>query len=201
MFNQTVCDTPGVPREPKFRGDYTFNTGAVKHVTAVDMGVFAFSLVVPTLVGIYQAWRSSLNMSFEDYMLAKGRMGCVPVGCSLVASFLSAITILGGPVEVYYHNTMNAWVGFAFVMVCALCSQIFLPVFYELRVKSVYQYLEMRFSRTVRTAAFCIFLVHMIFYMALVLYIPSLALSRVTGVHLWGSIVTITLVCILYVTI
>ncbi|OWF49417.1 Sodium-coupled monocarboxylate transporter 2 [Mizuhopecten yessoensis] len=60
------------------------------------------------------------------------------------------------------------------------------------------RYLELRFSKGVRTAGSMTFSVQMLLYMALVLYAPSLALNAVTGFTLWGSVIAIGAVCTLY---
>lgn len=46
-----------------------------------------------------------------------------------------------------------------------------------------------------------VFMISMIFYMSIVLYAPSLALSAVTGISKWWAILTIGLVCTIYCTI
>lgn len=44
-------------------------------------------------------------------------------------------------------------------------------------------------------------MVQMIFYMAIVLYAPALALSAVTGTSKWTSIISVGAVCTVYCTI
>ena len=138
-MTQAACYVPGVQREPAFDGDFTFNTGRIKSITDIDYIIFSLSLVIPTIVGSYQGWRSRMHMEIEEFMMAGGTMGFIPVGLSLISSFLSAITMIGAPTEVYSHSIMNLWSALGFVIVCAASAHIYMPVFYELRVKSVYQ--------------------------------------------------------------
>lgn len=107
----------------------------------------------------------------------------------------------GAPSEVYTNNIEHIWISLAFVYVCAATSSIYIPVFYELKVKSCHEYLQLRFNRTVRTVVFVFFTLHMVIYMSLVLYTPSVAISGVTGLHMWSAVVSVTVVCTLYVTI
>ena len=136
---QGHCNLPGLSREPEFRGDFIHNTGRKKDLTTLDMFFFGLSLAIPTVIGFYTAWRGRLQIEYNEYMLARRSMGFVPVGLSLLASFLSAATMLGGPSEVYFHNTMYFWIGVSFVLTCAVSAHVFIPVFYKLKLKSVYQ--------------------------------------------------------------
>ena len=131
------CFRPGVRVEPKFDGDYTFNTGHVKSFTILDYTIFLLSLLIPTLIGFHQAWRG--NTELDDYMLARRSMSYIPVGLSLLASFLSAITTIGAPAEIYEHDTLYVWVGLSFCIVSAASAHIYMPVFYKLKINSVYE--------------------------------------------------------------
>merc|ERR1719462_870882 len=75
---------------------------------------------------------------------------------------------------------------------------MFLPVFDRLQVSTSYQYLEIRFGRSVRLLAACCFTIQMTMYMAIVVYAPALALKQVTGFPLDIAVVIIFVVCIFY---
>ncbi len=68
-------------------------------------------------------------------------------------SFISAITILGTPSEMYVFGTQYWLIGLAYPFVLAATAHIYMPVFYGLQHRSAHQYLELRFNRAVRTFA------------------------------------------------
>ena len=69
---------------------------------------------------------------------------------SLFASFISAVALLGIPSEIYTAGTQYAMVAFCFPFVMFVVIKVYLPVFDELRVTTSYEYLELRFNKTVR---------------------------------------------------
>ncbi|CAG5127309.1 unnamed protein product, partial [Candidula unifasciata] len=183
---------------PVFLGDYSFNTGRLKQFSPVDYVMFASILVISAGIGFYHAWKDRKQKSSDDFLLAGRNMSPYPVALSLLASFMSAITLLGTPAEIYNYTTMYFWIGLGYLFVIAGASHIYIPVFYNLGVTSAYEYLEKRFCAGVRTSASMIFVLQMILYMAIVLYAPSLALNAVTGFTLWGSVISVGIVCTLY---
>ncbi|KAK3778554.1 hypothetical protein RRG08_061836 [Elysia crispata] len=200
-MTEPSCYNPGVPVEPRFDGDYTHNTGQIKSFTILDFFIFSLSLLIPIIIGFYQGWRRRHTMDFDEYMLARRSMSYLPVGLSLLSTFLSAISALGIPAEVYKHDTLWIWTTPAYFILSLATAHIYMPVFYHLKINSVYEYLELRFNRTVRTVGSSLFIIQTICYMPIVLYAPSLAFSEVSGLNLWGSIVTVGLVCTFYVTV
>ncbi len=70
-------------------------------------------------------------------------------------SFISAITMLGTPAEIYVFGTQYWMIGFSYPFVVAATAHIYLPVYYKLQAKSVHYYLELRFNRAVRIFAAC----------------------------------------------
>ncbi|KAK3703120.1 hypothetical protein RRG08_002978 [Elysia crispata] len=171
------CKVAGVPREPVYHGDYSFNTGELKQFSALDYVFFSAVLIISASIGLYHAWKDRQKKALDDYLLAGRSMNPLPVGLSLLASFMSAITLLGTPAELYNYTTIYFWIGLGYFFVIAGAAHIYIPVFYNLQVTSAYEYLEKRFNKGVRTAASLTFVLQMILYMALVLYAPSLALN------------------------
>ena len=139
MTDQGSCKIPGVPQEPVYRGDYSFNTGALKRFSSLDYVLFSAVLIVSASIGFFQAWRDRRKKGLDDYLLAGRSMGPLPVGLSLLASFMSAITLLGTPAEMYNFTTVYFWIGLGYFLVVAGAAHIYIPVFYRLQVTSAYE--------------------------------------------------------------
>uniref|UniRef100_A0A8C5I864 Sodium-dependent multivitamin transporter n=1 Tax=Gouania willdenowi TaxID=441366 RepID=A0A8C5I864_GOUWI len=130
--------------------------------------------------------------------MADRSMSCLPVSLSLLATFQSAVAILGAPSEVYTFGTQYWFLGCSYFLGLLIPAHVFIPVFYRLRVSSAYEYLELRFNKTVRICGTLTFIFQMVIYMGVVLYAPALALNAVTGFDLWGAVLAMGLVCTLY---
>lgn len=171
-----------------------------KLFTWVDYLLFALTLLVSSLVGIYHAWRGSSG-STSDYLMGGKKMPILPVALSLAASSFSATTLLGGPTDVYMNGTMYLWFIFSVALCTPIASYIYLPVFHRLQIVSANQYLEIRFNRFVRRIASILFIVKQLLYLSIVAYGPSLALSQVTGINAFVSVSILFAVCTFYTAI
>ena len=69
-----------------------------------------------------------------------------------MASFLSAITLLGVTRENYSFGTQQMAINLAYGLGTVFAAHFTLPVFYRLKEKSIYAYLERRFGRQARFA-------------------------------------------------
>ena len=111
--------------------------------------------------------------------MAGKSMGTFPMTLSLIASFMSAITLLGTPAELYKNGTQYVILALSYPFVMAATVYIFLPVFNKVNITTSYEYLELRFNKYVRLLASACFTLQMVLYMAIVVYAPALALSQV----------------------
>ncbi|XP_053109130.1 sodium-coupled monocarboxylate transporter 1-like isoform X4 [Hemicordylus capensis] len=164
---------PPAPPRPTLHRDLP-----VDRFGAVDTSIFAAMLLISSAIGIYSAYRGA-HRTYKDFLMAGRGLRCGPVAVSLAASFMSAVTVLGTPAEIYIFGVKFGLFALPYVLMVVISAEVFLPVYYRLGISSVYE----------------------IFYTGMVIYSPSLALSQVTGIELWGSVFATGVVCIFYCTL
>lgn len=84
------------------------------------------------------------------------------------------------------------------VVVPLIVNYVYLPVFYNLQITSVYEYLEKRFDVATRKFASFLFTLGVFLYLPIIIYIPSLAFSAATGINVYYVIPVLGSVCIFY---
>ncbi|KAM6354692.1 sodium-dependent multivitamin transporter [Podargus strigoides] len=169
--------------------------------TVIDYSIFALLLALSSAIGLFYALSGDRQRTVQEFLLANRNMSCLPVALSLLATFQSAVAILGVPAEIYRFGTQYWFLGCSYILGLLIPAHVFIPVFYRLRITSTYEYLELRFNKTVRVFGTVTFIFQMVIYMGVVLYAPALALNAVTGFDLWSAVLTIGLVCTLYTTL
>lgn len=169
--------------------------------TVFDFIVLGASLAISVCIGIYFALVQRKKENTAKYFVGNRDMGVIPISLSYIATTISAVTFLGLPAEVYSFGPDYVILIPMRVVAVFIITRSFVPVFYQLQLTSIFEYLEMRFDKSVKIAGMVIFYVFTIFYMGFVVYAPALALSLVTGMSVVSSILTVILVCIFYTTI
>ncbi len=148
-------------------------------------------------VGFYFMKRESGG---DDFFRAGGRVPWWAAGISIYATMLSAITYMAIPAKAYATN----WTYYPMLVTILLVTwpviKCYLPHFRRLNLTSAYEYLELRFNAATRLLASGLFIVFMVARMALVLYLPSLALTAVTGIDIRTCILLMGLITIVYCT-
>lgn len=166
-----------------------------------DYVVLSIILLISALIGIYYRYTGGKQRTTKEYLLADQSMSTFVVSFGLMASFMSAISLLGVSNESYQFGTMFCIINIAYILSTPIAAYLFLPVFYRMRTTSVYEYLERRFGHATRLSASLAYSVQMILYMGIVLYAPALALEAVTGINKSAAILIIGLVCTFYSTL
>ncbi|XP_030247291.1 solute carrier family 5 member 6 isoform X1 [Sparus aurata] len=172
-----------------------------KLFTVVDFVIFGVLLAASLGIGLYHALSGGRQRTTQEFLMADRSMKCLPVSLSLIASFQSAVAIIGVPAEIYTHGTQYWFIGCAYILGLLIPAHVFIPILYRLRLSSAYQYLELRFSKPVRICGTLTFIFQMVIYMGVCVYTPAFALNAVTGFELWGTVLATGLVCTLYTTI
>ncbi|GIZ02812.1 sodium-coupled monocarboxylate transporter 2 [Caerostris extrusa] len=108
---------------------------------------------------------------------------------------------MGIPAEMYLYGTNMTFMNIGFIVGPLITSFVFLPVFFANGISTAYEYLEIRFGKATRKLVSAMFAFQSILFTAATLYAPALALSAVTDLSLWVSIISIGLVCTFYCTL
>ncbi|NWX39883.1 SC5A8 protein, partial [Steatornis caripensis] len=184
-------------------------SGSMGRFTVWDYVVFAAMLLVSAVIGIYYAFVGGGQKTSKDFLMGGRSMSALPVALSLTASFMSAVTVLGTPDEVYRYGAIFCIFAITYGLVVLCSAEIFLPVFYKLGITSTYEYLELRFNKYLRLCGTVLFIIQTAskpqscstLYTGIVIYAPALALNQVTGFDLWGAVVATGVVCTFYCTL
>ncbi|XP_058824324.1 putative sodium-dependent multivitamin transporter [Topomyia yanbarensis] len=166
-----------------------------------DYAVLVVVLLVSAGIGVYYRFSGGKQKTTTEYLLADRNMSIWPVSFSLMASFMSAITLLGVSNENYQFGTQFVVINISYGLATPIAAYLFLPVFFKLEASSAYEYLELRFGKKTRLVASFAYLLQMILYMGIAVYAPALALEAVTGLPQTYSILTIGIICTFYSTI
>ncbi|XP_044731268.1 sodium-coupled monocarboxylate transporter 1-like, partial [Chrysoperla carnea] len=165
--------------------------------TLPDYVVFIIMLLVCILIGIYFGFYK-VPKNVREYLIGDENMTIWPVAISLVVSYISAITFLGLPAEVYVFGIQYFYIELNDIFVGFIGNYIYLPVFMDLKLTSTYEYLERRFDKSLRRLGSFLYIFDQILWLPLVIYVPALALNHVTGIK--TNIITLLVcgVCIFY---
>jgi len=167
----------------------------------------AFGFVNWLVVGVYLLGMVGIGYWFmkreaaattDDYFRGGQRIPWWVAGLSIFATLLSSITFMAIP-ALSYAGGWNKWSGqWPIVLIVPLVVFAYMPFFRKLNVTSAYEYLEARFNLAARLFASAAFMVFHVGRIAIVLYLPALALSSVTNIDIVAAISVIGILCVIY---
>ncbi|KAJ9575570.1 hypothetical protein L9F63_007578, partial [Diploptera punctata] len=167
----------------------------------LDTTIFVLMLASSTMIGIYFGIWGKREDTPKEYLHGGKKMSTVPVAVSLVASFISGIMVMGAPTEIYLYGINYLLICFSIPLVGAATYYIYLPVFYDLQLTSTYEYLQLRFNRSVRVMASILCTISLLLYIPIVVYVPALAFSQVSGMNVHFITPALSVLCIFYTMI
>ncbi|MGE0406258.1 MAG: hypothetical protein AB7O65_08165, partial [Candidatus Korobacteraceae bacterium] len=134
----------------------------------------------------------------EGYFLANRSLPWWAVGLSVMATQLSAITLVGTTGLGYADGMrfVQFYIGLPVAMI--LLSLTLVPFFYRARVYTAYEYLERRFDVKTRTLASLLFLLSRGMSCGVIIAAPAVILSIILGWNLTLTILAIGLPTVIY---
>jgi SSS family transporter len=134
--------------------------------------------------------QARLSKNVEGYLVASRSLPWWLVGISVMATQLSAITMVGTTGQGYANGMRFLQYYFALPLAMIVLSVTLVPFFHRANVFTAYQYLETRFDSKVRTFTALLFLFSRSLSCSVVISAPAVIMSVILG---WNT----TLTCLL----
>ena len=141
---------------------------------------------------------SSKVKSAQDFNLGTRTAPWWAIGVSVIATYVSALSFLGGPAWAYGSGMSAFIIHMNYPIVIFAVIVVFMPFFFNAGVVSIYEYLEQRFGVAARSTMSIIFLVTQVITSASVLTATSVVITFATGLDVHISIILMTAVVLVY---
>jgi len=152
------------------------------------------------VVVVYLVWivydglrRSKGTDKVDGYFLANRSLPWWAVGLSVMATQMSAVTIVGTTGQAYVTGLRFIQFYFGLPLAMIILSLTVVPFFTRARVYTAYEYLERRFDVRTRSLASFLFLMGRAFSLGVTLAAPSVVMSAILG---WTLPVTVLAICV-----
>src|SRR5438128_2657074 len=154
-----------------------------------------WAIVVGYLVWIvYDGLRRSKGTDkVEGYFLANRSLPWWIVGLSVMATQMSAVTLVGTTGQAYLTGLRFIQFYFGLPLAMIILSVTVVPFFHRAKVYTAYEYLERRFDVRVRSLASFLFLMGRAFSLGVTLAAPAVVISAILG---WRMPITVLVICI-----
>ena len=130
--------------------------------------------------GLRQARKSK---ELEGYLVAGRSLPWWLVGLSVMATQLSAITMIGTTGQAYANGMRFLQYYYALPLAMLVLSVTLVPFFHRARVFTAYQYLEQRFDAKTRTLTALLFLFSRALSCSVVISAPAVVMSVILGLN------------------
>ncbi|MBM3778844.1 MAG: sodium:solute symporter [Acidimicrobiia bacterium] len=158
-----------------------------------------------TIVGLYLVWivwdglrLTRRSHGIEGYFLASRSLPWWAVGLSVMATQLSAITMIGTTGQGYADGMRFIQYYYALPLAMIVLSVTLVPFFHNARVYTAYEYLEQRFDVKTRAFTSFLFLLSRGMSVGVVISAPAIVLSVVLGVGVTTTVLLIAVPTAVY---
>jgi len=170
------------------------------HKTATQFGLLNYIMLVIYFgilvwMGYYFSKREDTT---DDYFLGGQRIPWWAAGVSIFGTQLSAITFMAIPAKAYATNWVFFLANMGIVLIAPVIIFFYLPFFRRLRIVTAYQYLEARFGVVLRLIGSAQYILLQLGRMAIVIFLPAIALSTVTGLNIYVTLALMGLLSTIY---
>ena len=159
------------------------------------MRAFDWAVVIVYIVWIvYDGLRRSKGTDkVEGYFLGNRSLPWWVAGLSVMATQMSAVTLVGTTGQAYLTGLRFIQFYFGLPLAMIILSVTAVPFFHRAKVYTAYEYLERRFDVRVRSLAGFLFLMGRAFSLGVTLTAPAVVMSAILG---WQLPITVLVICV-----
>jgi solute:Na+ symporter, SSS family len=161
----------------------------------IDWAIVAAYLIYIVYDGLRLTKRSN---EVEGYFLANRSLPWWAVGLSVMATQMSAITLVGTTGQAYADGMRFIQFYFGLPIAMVILSMTVVPFFYRAKVYTAYEYLERRFDAKTRALASACFLFQRGLSCGVIIAAPAVVLSIALGWSDWQTVLAIGLIMTFY---
>jgi Na+/proline symporter len=158
-----------------------------------------------TIIGVYLVWivwdglrLTKRSKELDGYFLGGRSLPWWAVGLSVMATQLSAITMIGGTGQGYVDGMRFLQFYYALPIAMIVLSVTLVPFFHRAKIYTAYEYLEQRFDARTRALTSFLFLVSRSMALGVVISAPAVVLSVVLGLNVTTTALLIALPTAVY---
>ena len=158
-----------------------------------------------TIIAVYLVWivwdglrLTKRSHELEGYFLASRSLPWWAVGLSVMATQLSAITMIGTTGQGYADGMRFLQFYYALPLAMIILSLTLVPFFHKAKVYTAYEYLEQRFDAKTRAFTSLLFLLSRSMSLGVVISAPAVVLSVVMGISVTNTVLLIALPTAVY---
>lgn len=159
------------------------------------IGGYLFGLIA------FSIWLSLKQFSRSDYYVGGRAVGPLPIAISTMATQCSTNSILGAPAFVAFTAGGGLlWLQYELAVPLAMLAImiILLPIYRQMRLVSVYEYLERRFDLKTRLILSAVFQFVRAFATAVTIYSIELVIELITDLPFFWSVMLLGAVTLAY---
>ena len=170
---------------------------AVNSFGVLNYSVVICYFIVTMAIGLYF---SRKQKSTKDYFTGGGRVPWWASGISVFGTLLSALTFMAIPAKSFLTDWSYFFLNMTMIFIVPVIACVFIPYFHKLNITTAYEFLENRFNYVARVLGSLSFILFQLGRIGIVLLLPSLAISIVTGVPVEAAVLIMGVLCVAYTT-
>ncbi|MGC8595548.1 MAG: sodium:solute symporter family protein [Candidatus Kryptoniota bacterium] len=157
--------------------------------------VFAFLIIMFGIGSIFYKWIGSS----DDFYVAGRNLTPFVLAAVLAATNINLYSFIGQAGVAYKYGIPIIWQTWTGNMAMVLSGLFIIPIYRRLRIRTIPEFLQIRYNRGVRTLVAVIWVVRLAFYLGVILYTAITAAQIVTGVHSFTVLaLVLSLVVVIY---